>query len=1133
MTPEDEREAHRIFRLSLDEPTTLRPAFVRRACDGRPEVLAKVEALLGSLGPAEAFLESPALASMPRTAAPGVEPETSLVGTQVGRYRVLERIAAGGMGVVFLAEQDNPRRRVALKVMRAGLGWGKARRLFEHESHVLGRLQHPNIAQIFEASTHAHGPTGEALPYFAMEYLEGAEPITAHAHRRRLDRADRIALFRKACLGVHHGHQKGVIHRDLKPANIIVDAAGEPRVIDYGVALVAGGDVPGSLAQTDRGVLVGTLKYMSPEQCRGDAQRIDTRCDVYALGVVLYELLCERFPYDVDEAAPLEVPRIVTDRSPVRPSVAVPDFPRDLETILLKALAKDPDDRYQSAADLERDLGRFLRHEPIEARPPTMRYHTRLFVRRHRTLIGAVVFAALAGCAALVVSVGYGISASREAERRSLAEGKAIEERDEAVRLQYFADMAAAESALRAHEYGRLRSHLARAPTVHRGWEWDHLRERSEPSRVVVEQPTMIDAVAVAPDGSAFLAAGRDGTVRIWSVAEGTWRGKFKVESKAIFDLRFSPDGSQVAVAGANGLIELFAYPSLQRTWRSSERHSDAARALCFSPDGAVLVSAGQDGSVRGWSAADGGSLWVTDAGGPARAVAHHPHDPIVATEGGDGTIRFWDTRHGEAVGSLSGHPGDQVFALAYSPDGHRLYSGSSDRTVAIWNLDTGERERTLPGHDRSIWSLAVTADGTRVASASIDQTVRLWDADGASIGLYHGHGDAVADIAFTPDGARFVTGSWDRTVRVWDSSRTSEPLALHDGLGPVDAVEVGGDGRLVATAHRDGPVLLRDAVTLEVLRTIGRSGAVARSLAFSPDGRTLAVGWSDGLLALDDTCTGRRIWEMAVHRGSVSSVRFTPDGQHIVSGGRDERAIVWNARDGTVVRRCEGLGAAVGAVAVAPDSRRFATTGWDGVVRLWAIEGDGVLAEMAGHESAVYAAVFDPEGGTLFTGSRDQTIRRWNGWSGQPLSVLEGHGQFVTGLAFMPDGSRLVSTSWFETLTVWDAATLEPLVTLRGHDRPVRCVAVDPAGDRILTGAEDGSLRIWDRRSREAQGQARTRIEAQAEPAEHLAGTLMAAGDPSAAVAAIDRDLGIDPALRHAVLNAILRRTATPAAAD
>jgi tetratricopeptide (TPR) repeat protein len=382
-----------------------------------------------------------------------------------GKYRVLGVLGEGGMGTVFDAEQEQPHRRVALKTLRPELAAASVLWRFAREAEALGRLQHPGIAQIYEAGT-VDGPTGPQ-PYFAMELVTGRS-LTAHAAALASDR-ERVELAAAVCDAVHYAHQRGVIHRDLKPANILVDGAGQPKVLDFGVARLTDADVQGTAA-TVAGEVIGTLQYMSPEQLTGDPLDIDVRCDVYALGVILYEMLAGRRPYELVGRQMVEAVHLVLTQEPVSLGTLERRLRGDLETIVAKALEKEPARRYQSAAGLAADLRRHLGHEPITARPATVAYQLRKFARRNRALVGGAGLAAAALAAGTVVSTWQALrarTAERSAEARRAeavaARAQAEARRTEAVAAGTLAERRRVEADARRLDAERARADAERA----------------------------------------------------------------------------------------------------------------------------------------------------------------------------------------------------------------------------------------------------------------------------------------------------------------------------------------------------------------------------------------------------------------------------------------------------------------------------------------------------------------------------------------------------------------------------------------------------------------------------------------------------------------------------------------------
>ncbi len=492
MTPEEWRRAKELFHEALDLPAGRREAFLKEA-GVEPSVVSEVRRLLDQQGSASGFLETPAAAFSPdlldgRAAAAerSDQPQT------VGPYRVLGLLGEGGMGVVYRAEQESPKRTVALKVIRPGLASESMLRRFEHEAQALARLQHPGIAQVYHAGTEGNG--AHRRPYFAMELVEGL-PLLRFAETRGLGARDRIALFARVCDAVQHAHMKGVIHRDLKPGNIVVDDSGQPKVLDFGIARVTDSDVRAATVQTDVGQIVGTVPYMSPEQIAGDPADLDTRSDVYSLGVVLFELLTGRLPYDVERKSIIEAARLIREQAPSRLSTAARGLRGDLDIIVGKALEKDKHRRYQSAADLGADLTRYLDNEPIAARPPSAAYQISKFAARHKGLVAAVVSIIFILSGALGGVFWQRNIARREASDAKTQKGIAEKEAAEAEVQR----KAASEHATEAETQRKAASREAARATAINEFFMDMLKEANPERRHGNEMSVkeMLDAAAV------------------------------------------------------------------------------------------------------------------------------------------------------------------------------------------------------------------------------------------------------------------------------------------------------------------------------------------------------------------------------------------------------------------------------------------------------------------------------------------------------------------------------------------------------------------------------------------------------------------------------------------------------------
>ncbi len=422
MSSSGQKQVEHLFHELVELPPQRRKAFLDEYVKADPELRSELESLLRAHGSSEPFLEISAAdllpAALPSLAIPREGPR------RIGHYEVVRKIAEGGMGTVYEARQEHPRRTVALKVMKQESFSPSSHRRFELESDILGRLQHPGIAQIYEAGTQIRG--SQAIPYFAMEFVTGTG-LVQHAQEKGLSIGERLELFAKVCDAVDHGHRLGVVHRDLKPANILVDGTGQPKVIDFGIARATDSDIRRTTLRTDVGQLLGTLAYMSPEQLSGDPALVSAASDVYSLGVVCYELLTDRLPHDVTGKSIPDAIRVVHEEEPTRLGTFDGALRGDIETIIVKALEKDPSRRYPSAAALAADIRRYRTDRPISARPPSAFYQLRKFSRRNKTLVAGVSVAFIGLCIGSTVATWKAIEAVRERNRALQAEEAATE----------------------------------------------------------------------------------------------------------------------------------------------------------------------------------------------------------------------------------------------------------------------------------------------------------------------------------------------------------------------------------------------------------------------------------------------------------------------------------------------------------------------------------------------------------------------------------------------------------------------------------------------------------------------------------------------------------------------------------
>ncbi|MBU0618365.1 MAG: serine/threonine protein kinase [Planctomycetes bacterium] len=1046
------QSAEELFKDAVEREAADRAAFLDRACMGDSALRAEVESLLATDGELGSFLESPI-----ESVASALEDATdAMVGTRIGHYRILRIIGSGGMGTVYEAEQDRPKRRVALKLLKSGLASRSAMRRFVHEAEILARLRHPGIAQVYEAGSHGEGGK---TPYFAMEYIPGAQPITTYASDHRFSTRQKLDMFVAVCEAVHHGHQRGVIHRDLKPGNILVDESGQPKVIDFGVARSTDADMTIATLRTDVGQLVGTLRYMSPEQCEGDASELDTRSDVYALGVVLFELLTGELPYDLTTTSPFEVPRVIRETAPRRLSSINRSLRGDLETIVLMALAKERDRRYQSALELGQDIRRYMANEPIEAKRDRALYVLKKTVIRHKV---AVAVAGLIGILLAGSAIGFGLLYRRAEQQRTVAEDRTEDLR----RAAYFNSITVAAKALEDEDTATAARFLDPCSAELRDWEWYYLRRLSDNSLMTLRGHTNEAAPIFSPDGSLIASASLDTTVRLWDPVKGA-------------------------------MLRVFASPA--------DRYVDR---VSFSPDGRTLASC-EHGTVRLWDVATGRQLHAITTNLGWTSTALSPDGRLLAYGADRTLIKLWDVGAAREIATLRGHT-RQATGIAWSPDGKRLASSSQDATIKLWNVESGDEIRTLRGHTYYVGPVAFSPDGLTLASSgrAPDSTIRFWDTQtGQPIQVRDFGTRTVGDIAFSPEGQRFAASVgqlvkvWDlrnwqeeavRTgvhsyaridfasdgnhivgagisgeIKIWDGNPLEEPPTLRGHTDEVRDVVVSANGRRIYSASSDHTIRVWDAGTRREVATWSAHQETVCTLAVSPDGSRLASGGRDHMLRIWDTAGGQVIHEIkAFEDWNTGAVAFSPDGRTVASGGREGVIKLWSTEAAELLRTMPGRPESVEHIKFSPDGKRLLSSGIDASVWVWDLASGDALLELAGHTGSrwgVVNAVFSPDGAIIATADGSETARVWRAASGTLLHELPGHYRSVLGLAFSPDGRRLATGDAGHLVRLWDVDTGKLVLTLRGHEGTVTAIAFSPDGNWFVTASNDGTLRLWD----------------------------------------------------------------------
>jgi WD40 repeat protein/serine/threonine protein kinase len=1005
------------------------------------------------------------------------------LGSHIGSYKLLRILGEGGFGIVYLAEQQRPmKRQVALKIVKPGMDSAQVIRRFEAERQALALLDHPNVAHVYDAGT-----TEAGRPYFAMEYVKGV-PITEHCDRQKLTIEERLRLFVKVCEAIQHAHQKGIIHRDIKPSNIQVCIEGEqaiPKVIDFGVAKALSQPLTERTLVTEQGQLIGTPEYISPEQAEMTNQDIDTRSDVYSLGVLLYELLTGTLPFEsqtLRKGNLDQMRQIIRETEPKTPSTRVTGLDAeastrlakccqndtaslrrrlrgDLDWITLKAMEKDRMRRYQTAHALAEDIERHLNNEPVSAGRPGTLYRFQKLVRRNRGVFATTAVVATVLVLGVFVSTWQAVRATRAEREQKLQRQRASEAAQALRHSLYLADLNAAQLALQENNLGRAVDLVNKyfpkpgEPDL-RGIEWRYLWNccQGDESFVLDFHGYPVSAASRSPDGKLVALASFDNKVTIVD----TGSKKVLARLNGSFNLingqtvAFSPDGKVLASAD-QGAINLWHTDVWSLAGRlEGESFTGGSITVLFSPDGQT-VSTACAGKLAFWDRATCHLVMPVNA--TARPFPHghrlvySPDGQTLAYATIDG-IQLWDVRSRSWIEQFARQMSG-ITSLAWSS--HWLAAGSWFGDLKLWDMRTRREIINFKAHPTFTFALAFSPDGKTLASGGGDQKIHFWDvaaldyelADSntpkVSLNLQRtatlqGHRHEVWTLAYSPDGQALVTGSKDGTARFWGPLHPRETTSLEGARVPL---RFSADGRSLLVLSTDQTLAEWDVLSRQKTRMIDLrlNAKEVQSVAVAPDGRTFAVGMTTGSVELLNLDKQQRFAQKQFGGEPVVRLDFSPKGNLLAVLVRNpprqspsEQLLVWNPTTGEVFGPFGNEGSAF---ACSPDETQLATVAPGYQPEIYDLRTAKPVVTLRRHTWFVSDMCFSPDGRLFATGSSDNTAVLWDAASWSQRAILRGHMGGVGGPAFSADGKVLVSGSADGAVKLWDIDTCQELLSL------------------------------------------------------------------------------------------------------
>lgn len=847
--------------------------------------------------------------------APTASPLTPPTLPDLPGYDIQALIGQGGMGAVYRAQHLELRRLVAIKTLT-----GANLDRFQKEAAAIAALQHSHVIQLFDINLHA------TPPFFAMEYVSGgnlAEHLATATGPRDYHRT--AHLIRQLACALHYVHCQSIVHRDLKPANILLTADGQPKISDFGLAKH---DIL-SLDQTTAHAILGTPSYMAPEQAQGHAYQAGPATDIYALGAILYELLTGQPPFKA--AAAMDTMYQIIHDEPIPPQRLEPATPRDLATICLKCLAKEPSRRYPTAAALADDLECYLSGQPIKARPVTGLERVAKWIRRHPLPSGlAASLLLLIILSSLITTVLW--------QQAEMAHDNEVIARQTTERSLYFYQIALADRELSAIRVAAAEHLLAQCPAALRHWEWHYLKRHCHTELTTYSgHDGPVRSIAWSSDGQ-LIASASSGHRSLILRDAVTDIIKWQLPASAtgeISRLLFNHRNTALIVATNQGTITQRHCQTAGVTQTILSPTQPITAMSLTADDRLLAVAAGHQ--LHLFDLNRPSLLWSkTNSSGSTLTVAFHPTQPLVATGDVNGFIKLWQNTDGQLTQTIASQHG-LVRTLAWNPRGTTLASGGDDSFVRLWSLPTGHPQQTFAGHTGPVWKLAFLSDNTHLISSSTDSSLRLWHIPTAKLlRTLRGHSASVNDLALHPAGHQLVSGSHDTALKRWDVFYSRHPLVLPVNTVPT-SLAFTADSQYLLSKETDHQ--FRCWIVATGQPCPAPPGPTARPalprLAVSPDSRLQATAAPDHTIRLFDTAQSQELSCLRGHTKDITALAFSADGQRLASGSHDRSIRIWDVATGREVLTIQDHQQAITALAFSPDGRHLASASRDRTIRL------------------------------------------------------------------------------------------------------------------------------------------------------------------------------------------------------